>query len=258
MKTEQLINQYIAKGADARIGQLCDCGRRNRSTRCRDCFQLAPLCNDCFLACHTHHPFHWAEHWCLVDGFFRCHDLSTLDTEWAIHLGHDSAMCPHAIDSNLLNVVDSNGVHATRVCYCRCTGRPAKWDQLFTVNLFPGLVSDPGTAYTFRALREFQLHSETSKKHAYDYCRALAQLTDYHFSHTLPEFYTNFLTITRLWAFVRANKWTGQGHGIDKLLPHRPSGNLTVVCPTCPEENVNMEEGWDTTPLALRHLYSCR
>jgi hypothetical protein len=41
-------------------------------------------------------------------------------------------------------------------------------------------------------------------------------------------------------------KRLGQAHGIDKLMPRRPAGNLVLYCPACPEPGFNM--GLDKAP----------
>lgn len=56
----------------------------------------------------------------------------------------------------------------------------------------------------------------------------------------------------RIWRLLIATKRSGQAHGIDTILNHRPKGNLVVFCPTCPEPGVNMEENWRRTSPALR------
>ena len=47
----------------------------------------------------------------------------------------------------------------------------------------------------------------------------------------------------------------GQCHGIDAHLPLRLAGNLVLYCPSCPEEGVNLEDGWQTTPDFLRSRF---
>lgn len=237
--------------------------------RCKDCFQRPSLCSECFISEHKYLPFHWAERWNPEGNFFSVCDISTLDPAWAFNLGHSAEPCPHATKALLLNVIETNGPHGTRVRYCQCRGSPNKWQQLFEARLFPGTVTDPKTAYTFRLLREYEIHSVASKKNARDYTKALAQLANRQFPDQVPvralvitflllpeliprkAFYDQFLFIARLWSYLKTNIWLGQGHGIDSLLPRRPKGNLRVYCPACPEEDFNLEPGWEKAPPEL-------
>lgn len=85
-----------------------------------------------------------------------------------------------------LNVIETSGPHGTLVRYCQCHGRPDKWRQLFDAHLFPGSVIEPSTAYTFRLMREYEVHSIASKKNARDYTKALAQLANRQFPEEVP------------------------------------------------------------------------
>jgi len=59
--------------------------------------------------------------------------------------------------------------------------------------------------------------------------------------------------VMRVWRFLTATKRQGQAHGIDNHISHRRKGNLIVHCPCCLEPHVNMEPGWERTPLNLRY-----
>lgn len=58
----------------------------------------------------------------------------------------------------------------------------------------------------------------------------------------------------RVWRVLTQIKRLGQAHGIDKVFPSRPKGSLVVYCPVCPERGVNMEKGWERTPLKFRSV----
>jgi len=153
---------------------------------CRDCYQRPPLCSECFIREHKYVPFHWAERWNEEGKFFSTCDLSALDPNWSLNLGHSADPCPNATKAMHLNVVETSGPHGTLVRYCQCHGKPDKWQQLFEAHLFPGSVSDPSTAYTFRLMREYEVHSVASKKNARDYTKALAQLANRQFPEQVP------------------------------------------------------------------------
>jgi hypothetical protein len=58
--------------------------------------------------------------------------------------------------------------------------------------------------------------------------------------------------VERVYSLIATRRRMGQVHGIDRLLPNRPAGNLILYCPVCPECGVNMEEGYENTPFHLR------
>ncbi|KAJ3966145.1 hypothetical protein EV361DRAFT_595678 [Lentinula raphanica] len=255
-----MINLYISKHADSRIGELCPtCQSKQATTRCRDCDFLEPLCTDCFLNVHKHTPFHFAEVWDSNLGFFQRTTMAGLKNDYALHIGHGGDPCPNnAKDGLFFTVVDTNGIHATRIKFCLCKGpSPDKWTQLFESNLFPASLKDPQTAFTFRVLRNYHIHSEASKLNAMDFHRALVQLTDNGFAENVPRQYDNFLLVTRIWGFLKTYLWAGQAHNLDRWF-NRPAGNLLEHCPTCPELQVNLEQRWENTPEELRHLHARR
>jgi hypothetical protein len=76
-------------------------------------------------------------------------------------------------------IAEHNGFHTIDIQFCECT-RPddQRWQQLLAVRLFPASFKQPQTALTFTVLKQFHIHSLTSKKSAYDYVKALCKLTD--------------------------------------------------------------------------------
>ncbi|KAF8195333.1 hypothetical protein K438DRAFT_1587318, partial [Mycena galopus ATCC 62051] len=87
---------------------------------------------------------------------------------------------------------------------------------------------------------------------AYDYLGAILRLTDNGFTADVPNPYANFLRVVRVWNYVTLKKRAGQMHGIDRLLPHCPAGNLLVWCPACPEPGFNSDPNCPKTPHHLR------
>ncbi|KAJ7109536.1 hypothetical protein C8R43DRAFT_962540 [Mycena crocata] len=65
--------------------------------------------------------------------------------------------------------------------------------------------------------------------------------------------YAAFLRVVWVFNFLTLEKRTGQLHGIDQLIAHRP-GNLLVWCPGCPEPGFNSDPNCPQTPHHLRHL----
>jgi hypothetical protein len=66
--------------------------------------------------------------------------------------------------------------------------------------------------------------------------------------------YSAFLHVVRVFNFLTLQKRTGQLHGIDTILAHRPNGNLMVWCPACPEPAFNSDPNCPKTPRHLRYV----
>ena len=264
-----LLQLIIEHNADDDLGSPCSCGNGIRTTQCHDCTQYQITCTGCFVRGHQTNPFHWAEVWDLDRGFFVRRDISTLGA--VIYLGHKGAHCPNPLNNILFTVVDSNGVHGTRLSFCGCLGAGGKIKQLMKARLFPATTRDPKTAFTFKVLKEFHLHNLESKKAAYDYLGAIRRLTDNAFMadvlvsliHSYPEKSwrdnvaqdpaMNFYRVVRVWRLLILLMHLGQAHGIDNVLLHRRLQNLIVHCPACPEPGFNTEKEGKKTPFHLRY-----
>ncbi|KAJ7138606.1 hypothetical protein C8R46DRAFT_1321618, partial [Mycena filopes] len=234
----------------------CPCGRlgMKADTHCYDCTGYRIACKSCFLDSHLRNPFHWAEVWDPMRGFFIRHDISKLGH--VIQLGHNGGACPSPCGESGFTIVDDNGVHSTRLSFCGCHELPPnKVKQLMQSQLFPATTRGPETAFTFNMLKRFQLHNLESKKAAYDYLGAIRRLTDNAFTADVANPYAAFLRVVRVFNYLTLKKRTGQFHNIDQFLPHRPAGNLLVWCPACPEPGFNSDPNCPTTPAHLRHLH---
>ncbi|KAJ7442118.1 hypothetical protein B0H11DRAFT_1749389 [Mycena galericulata] len=155
------------------------------STQCHDCTAYEMSCRTCFLEAHIRNPFHWAEVWDTLQGFFVRHDISMLDH--VIQLGHNGKHCPSPVGDRQFTVVEDNGIHPTRLSFCGCHELPPnKVKQLMRARLFPATTREPQTAFTVNMLKRFQLHNLESKKAAYDYLGAIRRLTDNSFTADVP------------------------------------------------------------------------
>ncbi|KAJ7111002.1 hypothetical protein C8R44DRAFT_633535, partial [Mycena epipterygia] len=207
-------------------------------------------CSRCFINAHLRNPFHWAEVWDQAQGFFVRHDISKLDH--IIQLGHHGGPCGSPSNDRGFTVIDHNGVHSTRLAFCGCREQPPdQVKQLMRSRLFPASTRNPRTAFTFTVLKE-------SAMHHYDYLGALLRLTDNSFTADVQNPYASFLRASRVFNYLTLKKRSGQLHGIDMLLPHRPPENLLVWCPACPEPGFNSDLNCPKTPYHLRHLNQCQ
>ncbi|TDL14301.1 hypothetical protein BD410DRAFT_734301 [Rickenella mellea] len=229
-----------SEAGDSTTGTPCACGSGTRTTRCTDCLQSPLSCEQCFVREHKLLPFHWAEQW--NGDFFVRKDYA--DLGGTITLGHNGDACKHAPSSTAidLTIVHTNGIHESRVVFCKCSLHGDRLSQLTSHQLFPGSTDSPRQAFTFDLLKNFHLYSLASKKSAYDYMNAIRRLTNNAFSKDAPNPYPAFLRIVRLWRLLTMMKRMGQAHGIDTVLTHRTPGNMAVQCPACPEPGFNMDE----------------
>lgn len=179
--------------ADQHADCPCPCGRSGMitSTQCYDCTGNEISCRTCFVEAHLRNPFHWAEVWDTIQGFFVRHDISKLDH--VIQLGHKGQPCPSPCGGGMFTVVEDNGIHSTRLSFCGCHELPPdKPKQLMRARLFPATTREPQTAFTFNMLKRFQLHNLESKKAAYDHLGAIRRMTDNSFTADVPVSEINF------------------------------------------------------------------
>jgi hypothetical protein len=278
---EEIGNLLLEREVLPYPGAACACGKPSRlaNTVCNDCIAYSPTCEYCFLELHRCNPFHWAEVWDAQRGFFVRHDASKLDVTLdpqrpshrgaALQLGHSGAPCRSPDAERLFTVMDANGVHSVRIVYCGCCEQPPnKLRQLLRAGLFPASTRDPLTAFTITVLKQFELHNLVSKKAAYDYVNAIRRLSDNAFAGDVPvgrlftsgavsdalsqDPYPAFLRTARIYNYLTLLKRSGQLHGIDKILPHRPAGNVLVWCPACPQPGFNTDPTGAPTPNDVR------
>jgi hypothetical protein len=57
-----------------------------------------------------------------------------------------------------------------------------------------------------------------------------------------------------MWGYLSAERRSGQLHNIDDHLPSRQKGNVGVLCPVCPEEGINLEDGYEKTSHGFRSV----
>ncbi|KAF9014452.1 hypothetical protein BDZ89DRAFT_449301 [Hymenopellis radicata] len=244
------------------------CGNAKASYRCQKC-RTAPVCGPCLVDSHKHAHFHRIHRWNLQ--FFEDSSLHILGL--VFHLGHDGDKCPCSASIRQLTVIDVNGYHRVNVLFCRCRIRlelaakhladdkPGVFHdeahQLFQSRLWPITLDSPQTAITYEALDNFDIHSNTSKKSAYDYCYALQRLTDAVQPDTVSDCYRAFMRAIRFKRGLEKRRRSGQAQGIDEFITHRRPGSTSIFCPACPDPgwNVSMEEVWEASE-ADAHKYT--
>ncbi|KAJ7169314.1 hypothetical protein C8R43DRAFT_1121193 [Mycena crocata] len=229
----------------------CGCGgTRERRVGCDDRLQCELLCPQCWLNKHRTMPTHWALVWNAKDQFFEKHDFSRVMKSAVISLGHHGQRCPDADLGRSFTLVDTNGIHATIILFCRCRtvdgqrGEP-EFQQLWRAGIFPGSLRSQG------------------KGSAYNFVRVLQRMADPFFAGSVPDIYTNLLAITHFHENLENLLRHGHAHGPDEPIPgetERPYPNRQkrwrgTVCGACPERGVNMPLNV-LVPNYLRHLIS--
>ncbi|KAJ7235748.1 hypothetical protein B0H12DRAFT_1076022 [Mycena haematopus] len=225
------------------LGDACSCGAE-ATYRCTDCFKGPMNCQKCIVQSHEHTPFHRIESW---NGkhFAR---TSLHAAGMILHMcfkATNGASCPHNSSRfrkrQVMTLGEENGFHDVEIEYCSCQTSDAV-DQLLAVNLLPSSFSTVQTVFTWTVMKRFHIHCLASKKSAYDYVKALCKLTDNAAYSQVTDRYREFQFGYRIWRFLALERRTGQAHGIDKFVPHRRPGSLTVRCPACPEVGFNVDE----------------
>ena len=114
-----------------------------------------------------------------------------------MNLGHSGSPCPSSHATNILfHIVDTNGIHQTKVQFCACEGLVDQPSQLMHAEHFPATMKQPTTLFTFCLLCQFhQLHLE-GKISTHDFMGALRHISDNAFLQLL---WSLIISSYRLW-----------------------------------------------------------
>ncbi|KAJ6595489.1 hypothetical protein DFH09DRAFT_1305304 [Mycena vulgaris] len=249
----------------------CGCGKvtRLRTVACTECLQAELLCPQCWLNKHRTMPTHWAFVWKQDEGFFEKYDFCRVMKNTVIGLGHYGERCPEADPGWSFTLVDTNGIHATAISFCRCQKTPdgrrgeSEFKQLLRAGIFPGSIKEPKTGYTLGLLHYYRQQRSQGKGSAYNFVLVLQRMADPFFAGAVPDIYNNFLAISRFHKYLQITLECGQAHDLDIPLPgeedrpypNRPKGYRGVNCAACPERGVNMPLVVNS-PRYLRHTIS--
>ncbi|KAJ7715353.1 hypothetical protein B0H16DRAFT_1339969, partial [Mycena metata] len=222
------------------------CNDANPLFRCVECFNAPLWCRRCIVHAHQRTPFHHIEKW---DGkvFVRASLVKPQKPKKEKKRKGKGKAADTEKQGNPnvreFTIVDHNRFHIRQIQFCKCTRDDIyERQQLLVVRLFPATWKRPKTAFTFTVMKQFHIHSLTSKKSVYDYVGALCKLTDNVHPQSVTDRYREFLFACRLWRFLALQRRSGQAHNIDVFVPHRRPGSLTIRCPACPEVGFNISE----------------
>ncbi|KAL0568485.1 hypothetical protein V5O48_013496, partial [Marasmius crinis-equi] len=224
-------------GLDGRGSEFDVCGHCGSTEgvvyRCRSCSQGMMFCGSCILSKHKDRPLDCVEKW---NGAF-------FETIWLKTLG----LVVQKARKGFV-VVDIDFVQEVDVQFCLCQRREVVgefYQQLLRKSLFPATVSNPHTAFTFRAVRYFHVLTLTGKISMYDFYSGAERCTDGSGLKSSKERYDEFLRVIRLWRFLKPLKRGGVQPSPTLDLSAIPAGQLTVKCPACPRPGVNLPPGWE-------------
>ncbi|KAJ7238317.1 hypothetical protein B0H12DRAFT_973132, partial [Mycena haematopus] len=240
------------------VGKSCRCGAEAKY-RCTDCFKSPMHCRKCIVEAHERTPFHRIETWNGKHFIRTSLHAAGMILQMCFKSNFVDGACPNITEKSrkrqVMTLGDENGFHPVEVEYCSCidSGK-THVDQVLAVKLIPCSFSIVQTVFTWKVMKQFHIHCLTSKKSAYDYVKALCKLTDNASYLQVKDRYREFQFAYRIWRFLALERRTGQAHEIDKLVPHRRGGSLTVRCPACPEVGFNIEA--ETINNADEHKYT--
>ncbi|KAG2095918.1 uncharacterized protein F5147DRAFT_584330 [Suillus discolor] len=155
-------------------GDSCFCGLAAPVFRCRDCFGMRMLCNQCVLHSHASNPLHRIDMW--SNSYFQHTSLKQIGL--CMQLGHNPGkICynPHPSTGDDFIVIDVHGIHEITLDFCGCASSQVHYKQLLHARWYPATTSEPRTAATFSLLEHFHLLSFESKVSTYEFYQSLVR-----------------------------------------------------------------------------------
>ncbi|KAJ7704770.1 hypothetical protein B0H17DRAFT_1126421 [Mycena rosella] len=262
------LQTLLSRHHDPLLLTRCACGKHDRKIGCSDCLDSELLCRQCWLDKHRTMPMHWALIWNATDKFFEKSDFCCVRKNTVIGLGHHGQWCRDAELGRTFTLVDSNGIHATALAFCRCPtadgqrGAP-EFQQLLRAGIFPGSIEEPKTGYTLGVLEYYRQLRSQGKDSAYNFVHVLRHMANPFFMGSVPDIYINFIAVTQFHQHLDIIMKRRHAHApndalpgeADRPYPNRPIGYLGLQCAACPERGVNMPLIVNI-PNYLRHLVS--
>jgi hypothetical protein len=182
-------SQVVAHHAPREIPDVCeDCHKAadpkggEQLFTCSECTSMKWYCRGCIIARHKENPLHEVQDWDEARGSLRNHSLVGLGL--VVGLYHeDGKRCPNEGKGVQLTVLHTTGIRqmAYAQCMCRSLGstkrRTARPAQLVANRLFPATHQEPTTAFTFEALRMYDVLNLEGHINVKQYCDGLLSLS---------------------------------------------------------------------------------
>ncbi|RPD55070.1 hypothetical protein L227DRAFT_475895, partial [Lentinus tigrinus ALCF2SS1-6] len=146
-----------------------------------------------------------------------------------------------------MTITHERGIVPMKVRFCGCpTGEDGKPEpdplQLLRFGLFPGTWKEPRAAYTITGLRDYDLLSAQCQISGHDYSAYLSVPLSL-FDESVQDRHRELNNTMRKFMFLRATRRAG-------VQPTTPLdlGCLGVLCPACPQNEMNMDPNWKNRP----------
>ena len=168
-----------------------------------------------------------------------------------IQLNHSSTFCEYPISCHgAMLVLHSNGIHQVAIRYCRCSKVIPQHLQLLHQGLYPASQISVKTCASFQLLDLLHKLSLTTKSLTYDFYQVLEKLTN-NMGINIPKLrYKALFQMSIQWWHLKLLKWGGHAHDPSSAAGTK-SGELAVVCPSCPHSGINLPEGWEEAPIGM-------
>ncbi|KAK7017442.1 CxC2 domain-containing protein [Favolaschia claudopus] len=208
-----------------------------RKFRCKDC--------GVFVQCHA----------CWTGKFWSATALCKLD--FVFQLGHGGFPCPRPAPAvREIVVMDFPVIHTVKFRYCGCdiSDHANNLQQLLRNGWYPATTVDPGTCATIGTLRTFRLQNAVGNLTVHDLVRIMERSTDATRVNAIPDRYKAFGRMSRQFAFLKRLQRAGRAHDERGALGTK-GGECAVLCWACPQEGMNLPEGWRDVSPEFQFLY---
>lgn len=267
------------------------CGVSDPGYRCRDCDGCELFCQACIVASHSINFLHRIQ---VRSNFFlnslrRFTDFlvqkwngtffeNTSLKDLGLHkqLNHrDGQICLNFDQHDDFVILSNHGIHEVSIRFCACESALHPVKQLLRHRLWPATTTNPKTAATFNCLERFQLESFEGKLTVFEYYHSLLRGTDntgvrpprvsllsflvrrvlLMVIMNLQDRYEALLRMVLEWRHMRMLKRSGRGHHPDGVNGTQ-EGQLAVLCPACPQPDINLPSGWELAPAEKQYADS--
>ncbi|KAF7793620.1 hypothetical protein EIP86_004734 [Pleurotus ostreatoroseus] len=172
---------------------------------------------------------------------------SLYDLELVVQLGHEGrGSCLQSVLRQLV-VIHTNGIHKVHANFCECQPGLERRVQLMRQGWWPATSTEPRTCATFDALRLFHHVNLQGHLNAFDFYRALENMTDPWHLEKLPDRLASFMIIIRQYRNVKALKRAGRQYA-DGGVDATKCGDLALRCRACPHPNKTLPKNWEKVP----------
>ncbi|KDN34990.1 hypothetical protein RSAG8_11964, partial [Rhizoctonia solani AG-8 WAC10335] len=221
----ELYGQY-----DAPSKHLCLCSvPTGNRFRCDDCITSVRYCADCLPGAHIASPTHRISIWT-----GKTWSRTSLHEQNIIYpIGSHPGRCVCSSAKPLL-LGDITGFHELLVTYCDCGPHSKHCIQLLRTGMMPCSTEKPGSAFTIRCLRLFDLLAADSKLYTSRYHAVMQRQNNNVYPHAHHQRLRELLRVVCEWQFLQLLKRNGQTTTTPKEL-----GVLALRCPACPWLDMN-------------------